>query len=61
MNEAEGKQAGAVAELPRCEGCGAAIYRAGMCEVCAAKVSKVDHVVEVSPRAWLEPEELRDG
>ena len=50
----------AVAELPRCEQCGAAVCRPGVCDICAAKVSRVDHVVEVSPRAWIEPEDLRE-
>jgi len=49
-----------LAEVERrlCLTCGARIDRGELCAICAAEAQSVDRVVLVSPRVWVEPDDL---
>lgn len=51
-------------DFAKCECCGRPIYQPGMCPVCAAMKTSVDHVVrvisEVPDEKLIQPEDLRD-
>ncbi len=50
--------AGNVLELPECDCCGAPIYRAGLCSVCASVAESVEVITQVSERVVINPEDL---